>query len=167
MRIKHDSGDAARSDDTGKLREEQHGTFDMHMAIDKTGGKPTPLQVAFLAAMIDITGSADTNDEAVGESDIGGIAFTTTDIYQPGIAQHQVGWLLATRDLNAALKSVHKKFLREIFVRVYLRTISGHRTRNLVKSREGAGRRDQGGHTVARPHGHTVTRSHGHTVTWS
>jgi len=78
------------------------------MTIDEARGEPASLQVAFLVTMIAVTGSADANDETIGESDIGRITFTTTDVHKPDIAQHQVGGLLATRDLNATLKSVHK-----------------------------------------------------------
>ena len=108
MRIEHDGGNAARCDDPGKLREEQHGAFNMHMAVDEAGSKPASLQVALLVAMIALSQSAYSNDEAIGDGDISGITFAATDIHKPGITQHEVSREEATRNLDAALKSVHK-----------------------------------------------------------
>ncbi len=110
MWVEHHSSDTAGGNDTRKLGEDQHRTFNMHMPINETRSKPTALYIPFFVSMINFTRDTDTNDQTIGNGNISGITFTAAYINQPGITQHQVGWLKATRNLNATLKSVHKKY---------------------------------------------------------
>jgi hypothetical protein len=80
------------------------------MAINEARGKPASLQVALLITLIATIWGAYPDDYAISDGNIGWITFTATDIYKPGIAQQQVGGHESARNLNAALKSVHKKY---------------------------------------------------------
>jgi hypothetical protein len=85
MRIKHYNGHTAWYDDTGKLRENKHGTFNMHMTIDQSGSQPTTLQIAFLVPPVAITRVTYTNDEAISNGDIGRVTFAATYVNELSI----------------------------------------------------------------------------------
>ena len=84
VRIKHDSSYAERCDDACKLGKYHHCAFDVHVAVDESRGKPTPLQVAFFEPLITFTCTPmrDAADYAtIGDGYIGGITFAATYVY--------------------------------------------------------------------------------------
>src|SRR5579863_5921828 len=81
----------------------------MHMTIDKTRGQPAPFQIAFLTPAIFTMRAADANNQAASYGNIGRVTLATTDVDKFCVAQHKLSRQYATRNLNAALKFIHKK----------------------------------------------------------
>ena len=84
------------------------------MTIYQARGKPASLQIALRMPLISLTIgainaiSADPNYQSIGNSDICLITFAAAHVDKSCVAQHEISEDIATRNLYAALKSVHK-----------------------------------------------------------
>src|SRR5205085_962301 len=109
VRVEHYDGHTTWCDDASKFGEDEHGAFDVHMPIDECGSEPVTLQVMLFVSPVAISRSTYADNAAIDDGNVGGITFAATYIHKFSIAQQKIGGQLTTRDLNAALKFVHKR----------------------------------------------------------
>ena len=94
MRIGHDGSDAARHHRGRELPHADHRAFDVHVRIDQARRQIAPFKIDFLVRRV---ARPDANDPIIQHGDIRWVDLTGVNIYEVGIAQHQIRRHVAAR----------------------------------------------------------------------
>ena len=103
MRVGHDGGGPERHDSAGKFRWNDHGAFEVDMAVNESGTDILTTQVYLDAAFI----ISETHNNAVIYCNTGFMNVAGENVDDLRVVEDEVGWFFTVGNLDLFFKTVH------------------------------------------------------------